>query len=490
MRITAPPSGARIALDDINLADIDLYTKGEPHLVWRTLRAECPVFWQKQEKGQGFWAVTRREDVRRVLAEHKTFSSQNGTAIAMLDAPDPAAGLMMQATDPPRHRQFREHLGKPFTTGAVGKQIEYIQTFVGNAIRPMRDGGVVDVAASFAPLPMAVGAKIMGLPEPDVDPLLRLAYASLAPDDPRYQTPGMVGQAAVYARSEIVAYFAALVGERRKNPGDDLISHLITVEVGARRMNDDELLTNCLSLLLGAVVTTSHVISATMIALTEINAGEGRWPSSPSLEAMVEEALRWSSPVTHFMRRARHDTEIRGQKISEGDAVTAWIASANRDERTFARAYELDFGRVPNRHITFGAGAHICLGRNLARLMLRHSFEQLTAAIESFELAEAPVHLASNEIAGVVSLPVRMKLASLPAPFALAEQVVGLDAVLTAPDHELGNLLELVGVIVVAGGHDVAEPALFAHGIDVGLAGAEFGHDRGRLLGVGPGQRA
>jgi cytochrome P450 len=411
VRITTPPSNARIALDQINLADIDLYTKGDAHLVWQTLRAERPVFWQKQANGHGFWAVTRRAEARRVLGEHKTFSSESGTAIAMLDSPDPAAGLMMQATDPPRHRQFREHLGKPFTPRAVDEHTEYIRAFVRNVIEPVRDGAVIDVATSFAPLPMAVGAKMMGLPAADVDPLLRLAYASLAPDDPRYWKPGTAGSTATYAHYEIAAYFASCVAERKKNLGEDLISHLIAVEVGGQRMTDEELLANCLSLLLGAVVTTSHVISATIIALTEVHGGEGRWPDSPSTQAMIEEALRWSSPVTHFMRRARHDTEICGQKISEGDAVTAWIASANRDETTFARPYELDFGRAPNRHVTFGAGSHICLGRNLARLMLWHSFEQLIASIESFELADVPVHLASNEIAGVVSLPVRTKLA-------------------------------------------------------------------------------
>ncbi len=407
MRITAPPPGARIALDQINLADIDLYTKGDVHLAWQTLRAECPVFWQKRAGGQGFWAVTRRADVRRVLAQHQTFTSQGGTAISMLDSPDPAAGLMMQATDPPRHRQFREPMGKPFTTHAVQDHAEFIRGFVSSAIEPVRDGAVVDVATSFAPLPMAVCAKMMGLPAADIDPLMRLAYASLAPDDPRYQAPGTAGSTATYAHYEIVTYFAHRVDERRKRPGDDLISHLIAVEVGGRRMTDHELLANCLSLLLGAVVTTSHVISHTIIALTEIHGGEGHWPAGPSMPAMIEEALRWSSPVTHFMRRARHDTEICGQKISEGDAVTAWIGSANRDEGTFDRPYELDFGRVPNRHVTFGAGPHICLGRNLGRLMLQHSFEQLIASIESFELADAPVHLASNEIAGVVSLPVR-----------------------------------------------------------------------------------
>lgn len=410
MRITTPSSGSRISLDEINLADTDLYTRGDAHLVWKTLRAERPVFWQALANGQGFWAVTRRSDVCRVLGEHETFSSEGGTAIAMLSAPDPAAGIMMHSTDPPRHRQFREQLGKPFSPRAVPAYGEQVRSFVRDATESARDGEVWDVAAAFARLPMAVGAMLMGLPETDVDPLLRLAYASLAPDDPRYKIPGSIKPAAASAHYEIIGYFAKCITKRRKNLADDLISHLITVEIAGRRMTDQELLSNCLSLLLGAVVTTSHVINATFIALIEQHGGEGRWPDVMPMQTAVEEALRWSSPVTHFMRRARHDTEIRGEKVSAGDAVTAWIASANRDESAFERPYELDFGRTPNRHVAFGSGPHTCLGSHLARLMLRHSFEELIASIESFELAGAPVHLVSNEIAGVVSLPLRIKL--------------------------------------------------------------------------------
>lgn len=187
MRITSPPVGARVKLDQINLADVDLYTKGDAHLVWRTLRAECPVFWQERAVGEGFWAVTRQADVRRVLAEHATFTSESGTAIAMLDAPDPAAGKMMQSTDPPRHYRLRQQIGKPFTPHDIRSHVEYIKSLVRKALEPARDGEVWDSASSFVRLPMAVGARMMGLPESDVDPLLRLAYASLAPHDPHYR---------------------------------------------------------------------------------------------------------------------------------------------------------------------------------------------------------------------------------------------------------------------------------------------------------------
>jgi cytochrome P450 len=330
----------------------------------------------------------------------------------MLDAPDPAAGLMMHSTDPPRHREFRQQLGRPFSPHEVPAYTRQIRSFVTEAIRPGLDGETWDAATSFARLPMAVAAMMMALPESDIEPLLRLAYASLAPSDPRYST-GSEKVTASHAHYDIIKYFTKCIDERRKALSDDLISHLITVEMEGRRLTDEELLLNCLSLLLGAVVTTSQAINATLIALIEQHDGEGRWPDSwpekKSVETTVEEALRWSSPVIHFMRRARHDVEMYGQKIRAGDAVTAWIASADRDETVFEQPYVLDLERGSNRHVAFGNGPHRCLGSHLARLMLRESFDELITSVESFELAGTPDHLVSNEIAGMVSLPLRLK---------------------------------------------------------------------------------
>jgi cytochrome P450 len=408
MRITVPHPDSRVRLDEIDLADAALYTSGEPHLVLQTLRKECPVFWQEQPGKQGFWAVTRRADVYRVLAEHQVFTSEQGTAIAMLGAPDPAAGLMMQSSDPPRHQHFREQLNERFSVRAAHSYREEIRAFVRQAIAPALDEEIWDAAKSFTRLPMAVAAMMMKLPETDVDPLLRLAFASLAPMDPHYSS-GSGKVTAIFAHYDIIEYFRKSIAERQNNLSGDLLSHLITVEINGSRMTEEELLLNCLSLLLGAVVTTSQAISATLISLAETHGGEGRWPEVAHVRTAAEEALRWSSPVTHFMRCARHDTEIRGTRIRAGDAVTAWIASANRDEDTFEEPYKLDLNRFPNRHIAFGSGPHRCLGANLARMMLQESLDELIASIDSFELAGEPCHLVSNEVAGIVELPVRAK---------------------------------------------------------------------------------
>lgn len=419
MRITNPPAGARIELDQINLADTSLYTTGDAHLAWRTLRAECPVFWQAQPGGEGFWAVTRWADVRRVLAEHETFTSECGTAIAMLGtSEDPSAGLMMHSTDPPRHRSLRQQFQKPFSQQAVLANESYIQSFVRRALIPARDGDSWDLAESFARLPVAVAARMMGIPESDIDQLLRLSYASLAPHDPRY-SEGSPEMTAVLAHGDIINYFTECINDRRQRLGADLISYLANAEIDGRPLTEEELVLNCLSLLLGAVVTTSHSISAMFLRLAELNDGVVRWPDTIVIDAVVEEALRWSSPVIHFMRRARRDVQIEDQLIRAGEAVTAWIASANRDESVFQEPYTLNLTRSPNKHIAFGNGLHRCLGNHLARLMLRESFRELIASVESFELTGPPCHLVSNEIAGVVSLPVRVSFREASKPHAI-----------------------------------------------------------------------
>lgn len=423
MKISTPQVGRRVNYSATDLADPYLYTNGDPHLVWQSLRAAEPVYW-RAGPGEGFWVVTRRADVRRVLGEYETFSSEHGTSLAMLGGPDPAAGLMMHATDPPRHQRFREQLGQPLSAHAVPAYQQTITAVVRETVAPALDGGIWDAAAAFTRVPMAITGSLMALPDADIDPLLRRAFATLAPLDPLYRT-GSERETLARAHYEIMEYFSACLAERRKQPGTDLISHLLSTEVEGRHLTEQELLLNCLSLTVGAVVTTSQVVSAMLLALAEERGGEGRWPSDVPIDAFVEEALRWSSPVTHFMRRARIDVEWHGKSIRAGDAVTAWIASGNRDEGVFDQPYAFDTSRRPNRHIAFGSGPHRCVGAPLARVILREIFRVLFTEIQSFELVGAPSHLVSNQIAGVTSLPIRVKPRSKRSLLAAASDTVG-----------------------------------------------------------------
>jgi cytochrome P450 len=411
LRITSTPPGAAVDLDQVDLSSLSLYTDGDAHQVWHALRAQRPVFWNGRPAGRGFWAVTRHVDVRRVLRDHELFTSERGTAVEMVGLPDLAAGKMMHATDPPCHQQFREPIQRPLSAQAVTGYLPMVRSLVDEMLAPVPESTHWDAAQELARLPVAVMVHLMNLPEADIGFLLRAAYASVAPDDPRYRA-GSATETLKWSHSVIVDYFTRCVRDRRGALASDLLSHLISMEVGGRPLSDEEVVLNCFSLLIGGVVTTAQAVTATLIALAERGRGEGRWPAGARTAAMVDEALRWSSPTTHFMRYARRDTVLHGVTIRRGDPVTAWIASANRDEEVFDRPYVFDPGRQPNRHIAFGTGPHRCVGRQLARVVLQETFKQLMATVDTFELADPPTHLRSNLIAGVVRLPLRLGTAA------------------------------------------------------------------------------
>jgi cytochrome P450 len=407
VRITTPTADARIDLSGIDLFDATLYTSGDAHLAWQTLRAQAPVFWNPRPTGPGFWAVTRRADVRRVLRDHEEFTSERGTVLWMLGIPDPASGKMMAVTDPPRHKQIRAPLSRPLAQQAMPSYADGIRRVVREIVAPAWDSEEWDAAGAFARLPVASIALLMGLPDEDIERLLLWTYASIAPLDPHFSR-GPMNATLLWAHHEIMDYFAHRVRERRAEPAPDLLSHLLTIEVRGRQLADDEVLVNCYSLLLGAAVTTSQAITASLIGLAEQGGGVGRWSPETDIAGAVEESLRWSSPTMHFMRYAQRDVVLNDVKISEGDAVAAWIASANRDETVFDRPYVFDPTRTPNRHIAFGNGPHRCVGQNLARLTLRVVFEEFFSKLATFELAAPPVHLVSNAAGGVVSAPMRL----------------------------------------------------------------------------------
>jgi cytochrome P450 len=408
MRITAPTPDARVDLDGVDLFDAQLYARGDAHLVWQTLRAHCPVFWSARP-APGFWTVSRHADVRRVLRDHESFSSERGILLSSIGIPDPAAGKMVAVTDPPRLAPLRAPLARPLARHAVGDYAGWLREMVRSTVASARECDVWDAAAAFARLPVASIVTLMDFPREDVETLLSWVYAAVAPGDPHYRT-GPRGTTLLRAHFEIMSYLRCRVAERRASPGPDLMSQLLNARAARRPMSDEEAIVNCYNVLLGAAVTTSQAITATLVALAEQGGGEGRWPAGTPIPSAVEESLRWSSPTIQFVRYARHDVVLHGTTIRAGDAVCASIASANRDEAVFDRPYAFDPARTPNPHLAFGSGVHFCVGQSLARLTLQIAFEEFFAKLDCFELAEPPLHLVSNLAAGVVSAPIRLKL--------------------------------------------------------------------------------
>ncbi|WP_435208440.1 cytochrome P450 [Streptomyces sp. bgisy034] len=393
-------------LATLSLADPLLYSEGDYRGTWERLRGLDHLAWQQVDDRRGFWSVVKYNDADRVLRDPETFTSERGTMLDTLGSQDPAGGRQIPVTDPPRHTVMRARLQKALASKSIERQHEMIRGLVRELIAPLHSGGTVDFAQAMLALPVAVAGVAMDLPREDWPRLCHLLNASIAAEDPDYQVPEGAKATVDGAHRELFAYFQDIYRERRRKPGDDLISVLITTEVDGRAMAPGEVMSNCYSVLLGASVTTPH--SPNYVMTEQIGTGLlDEWAADlTATPTAVEEALRLASPVSYFMRHATRDIEIRNTTIKAGDAVVVWFGSANRDEEVFSDPEEFQLRRKPNRHLAFGIGPHYCVGHTLARATLRILFDELLSNFTGFEPAGDPVRMRSTFISGYKHLPI------------------------------------------------------------------------------------
>jgi cytochrome P450 len=405
---TEPATGCPVSAAAQGLADPLLYAGADFDFrsIWDRMRGEDHLEWTQVDERLGFWSVVKYHDADRVLRDAQTFTSERGTLLNILGVEDPAGGRQIAATDPPRHTIMRARLQKALAIKAIEQQHDLITRLVREVIKPLADGGPFDFAEAMLALPVAVGGESMGLPRADWPRLGFLLNSSIAAEDPEYRTAGGTQDTLDRAHRELFAYFQDIYKERRRNLGDDLISVLITTEVDGRTMTPGEVMSNCYSVLLGAVVTTPH--SPNYMMTEHIDDGVlDKWAADlTATPTAVEEALRLGSPVSHFMRYAVSDTVVRGTKIRAGQAVVNWLGAANRDEEVFPDAETFELRRRPNKHVAFGIGPHYCVGHTVARVTLRILFNELLSRFTGFEPAGEPSRLHSNFISGYKHLPI------------------------------------------------------------------------------------
>jgi cytochrome P450 len=208
---------------------------------------------------------------------------------------------------------------------------------------------------------------------------------------------------------EVFEYAKRQRDQRLGEPADDVIQAL-TVAQSEGALSEREFLNYFALLMIAGNETTRHTITHGMNALIENPDQLRRLQEDPSLiPTAVEEILRWATPVMHFRRTATRDTELRGQRIREGDKVVTWYISANRDERAFPDPYRFDIARQPNEHVTFGPGGpHFCLGAHLAKLETRILFQELLPRLRSIEPTGPVQRMRSNFVNGIKRMPVRV----------------------------------------------------------------------------------
>ena len=378
-----------MSLDGIDLLDPALFAGGPPHDLLARMRAEAPVRWNPTKDGGGFWAVTRHEDVTAVSKDTGTFSSyekgifMNPDQVVPLDL---ARNLLLYM-DPPPHTKYRKVMQTAFVPRTVSTMEDQIRARVTTVIDAIAKDGEADFVASVAvPVPLAVLAEMMGLPDADMDKLYgwtqRIEQAQL--DDE--------GGTALPVFTEMGQYLHEQIAAQARAGGDSLVMRLKEGEVDDRPLDDNEILVFFALLVFAGNDTTRNTASSGLLALMQHRDQWDLLCSEPErIPAAVEEILRWTSVVNYFCRTATRDTELGGQRIAAGDRVTVWYTSASRDQDAASDPGRFDVTREGVDHKAFGGGGrHFCLGAGLARLELRILFEELTRRLPSMRAGRRP----------------------------------------------------------------------------------------------------
>jgi cytochrome P450 len=412
-----------VDLGEIDLANPDSYVDRVPYEWFDFLRREHPVSWHEEDApNHGFWAVTRYDDLVAVHMDWQTYSSQTGAVALEELGPDQLEiRRSMLETDPPRHRELRNICNKRFSARAVGRYEDYIR----NVARGVLDRALEKEEFDFVPeisreLPIRFLCAIFTVPQQDAPMLIEWGDAMIGNQDPDFSA-AVVDRVDTEEfkylpfRSPIARTMFEYADRQRdvrlEEPEEDVITAL-TLAQREGVLNEHEFHNYFGLLMIAGNETTRHTISHGMQALMEHPEQMRALQEDPSrIPTAVEEVLRWATPVLHFRRTATRDSELRGQRIREGDKVVTWYISANRDEGVFSDPYRFDIGRAPNEHVTFGPGGpHFCLGAHLARLETKILFQELLPRIRSIEPAGPVERMRSNFVNGIKHLPVRVEL--------------------------------------------------------------------------------
>lgn len=397
----------------VDLTNVDLFVRGEHPAVLAKLRAERPVHENVGVDGSRFFALTRYDDVLWAYRNHEIFGSTRGAILGgSFGSPeDTAAGRMLVASDLPRHRLLKQNIQPALSGSVVEKVRAQVAALVDRAVeRAVADGGC-DFATSVA-TELAAGAlmAVMGIGHRHAHELIGLTRGMVGFRDAYLvDTGGDERLRLASLHADIFDFFAELVADRRRRPGDDLVSVLLAAEINGRPMSTEEVLYNCMNVAVGGNETSSHTACHGLLALMDNpEQYERLLASSTPLETAIEEMLRYSSVNAYVQRVARRDVEIRGVSIAAGESVTLWNFSANRDEDQFVEPDRFVADRVPNRHLTYGSGLHRCVGAPLAQTELTTLFRRVLATGVQFRPAGPIRRLRSNFILGVTAMPVEV----------------------------------------------------------------------------------
>jgi cholest-4-en-3-one 26-monooxygenase len=402
--------------EGFDFTDPDVNWRAIPHEQFATLRMNAPVHWVEQvpeardgiapEAGTGYWAVTKHADVAAVSKDSKNWSSAENGAIIRYNPGITRDDVELQRVillnqDPPEHTGTRHIISRGFTPRAINALEEVMTERANRIVKEAAARGQGDFVEELAAeLPLQAIADLIGVPMEDRKNLFHWSNSMLASEDPDFQ--GDPQQAA----TELLVYAMGLADERRRHPQDDIITKLINADKDGRGLNDDEFGYFVMMLAVAGNETTRNAITHGMHAFLT-NPDQWRLWVEERPATMVDEVIRWASPIIVFQRTAINDTEVGGQLVKAGQRVGLFYSSANYDEDVFEDPYTFNILRDPNPHLAFGGhGAHYCIGANLARQEIRLIFNALADHMPGIHLVEEPRRLRHGWVNGIKEMQV------------------------------------------------------------------------------------
>ncbi|PEY29748.1 cytochrome P450 [Bacillus anthracis] len=365
-----------------------LKTKEElwnPYEWYQFMRDNHPVHYDEE---QDVWNVFLYEDVNRVLSDYRLFSSRRERR--QFSIPPLETRININSTDPPEHRNVRSIVSKAFTPRSLEQWKPRIQAIANELVQHIGKYNEVNIVEEFAaPLPVTVISDLLGVPTTDRkkikvwSDILFMPYSKEKFND--------LDAEKGIALNEFKAYLLPIVQEKRCHLTDDIISDLVRAEYEGERLTDEEIVTFSLGLLAaGNETTTNLIINSFYCFLVDSPGTYKELRKKPKLiSKAIEEVLRYRFPVT-LARRITEDTNIFGPLMKKDQMVVAWVSAANLDEKKFAQASKFNIHRIGNeKHLTFGKGAHFCLGAPLARLEAEIALNTFINAFEKIELSSS-----------------------------------------------------------------------------------------------------
>jgi cytochrome P450 len=415
------------AVDDIDLTDAAFWTQPleQRQAGFATLRRERPIAFFPEPDfggipvGPGYWALTKHADVLEVSKSPEVWCSGRGST-----SPTDFPPEMMEffgsfiVMDDPRHARLRGIVSRRFTPKSLEKVLVDVQKIADELVEGIADRDEIDFVKEIsAPFPLLIICDMMGIPRSEYATVLDATNKILGGGDPEFfsgSAPEDFMSELVGAAMTLVQMVNDLADFKRKNPGDDLTTQLVTAEVDDDVLTPQELGSFFILLAVAGNDTTRTALSHGMHYLTQNPEQKADWAANLDTltTSAVEEIVRYAAPVVFMRRTATRDTVLSGHEFSEGDKVVMFYGSASRDEDVFTDPDRFDIRRNPNPHLGFGGpGPHFCLGAHLARRELSVMFRTLLERFPDIHATSDPVLLDPQGlplVTGVKRLPVRL----------------------------------------------------------------------------------